>query len=73
LAIGLVMPKAASDGPVATIATVLLPVPPITKPPIITSCPVRTSPRVEMLPRRGGLSMAKVASTEQSAVMAFVV
>src|SRR5688572_19634916 len=52
---GLAMPNAASEGPVATMATVLLPPVPITKPAIITSLPVSTCMRVEMLARRGGL------------------
>src|SRR6185437_9954554 len=61
---GLVTPKAASEGPVATIATVLLLDPPMMKPPIMTSLPVSTSPRVEMFPRRSGLVVAlKVAET----------
>ena len=51
---GLEMPNCWSEGPVATIATVLLVDPPITKPPIITSLPVSTLARVEMFPRRGG-------------------
>jgi hypothetical protein len=66
LANGLAMPKLESEGPVATIATVLGAEPPITKPPIITSLPVRTTPRVLMFPRRGGplaLIAANVAVT----------
>src|SRR5262245_3333369 len=73
LASGLAMPNAASDGPVATIATVLFVEPPITKPPIITSLPVCTCMRVEMFPRRGGFEIAKVAATVQLAVIALVV
>src|SRR6185437_14493342 len=70
---GLVMPKAASEGPVATIATVLLAEPPMMKPPIITLSPVSTSPRVEMLPRRVGLEVAlKLALTEAAAFMVTV-
>src|SRR6185437_12941713 len=70
---GLVTPKAASEGPVATIATVLLLDPPMMKPPIMTSLPVRTSPRVEMLPRRVGLEVAlKVAVTEAAAFIVIV-
>src|SRR6185437_1121380 len=70
---GLVMPKAASEGPVATMATVLLVEPPMMKPPIMTLSPVRTSPRVEMLPRRVGLEVAlKVAVTEAAAVIVIV-
>jgi hypothetical protein len=50
---GLVMPKADSDGPVATIATRLVAGPPITNPPIITSLPVSTCMRVERFANRG--------------------
>src|SRR5688572_22214837 len=54
---GLGMPKLASDGPVATIATVLGAEPPITKPLIITLFPVCTCPRVDRFPSRGGLGL----------------
>src|SRR6185369_5834893 len=54
LARGLAMPAAASDGPAAVITTVFGNAPPTMKPPIITSLPVRTSMRVEMLASRGG-------------------
>ena len=43
------IPNAPSDGPVPTIATVLGCVPVTTKPAIITSLPVNTPPRLEML------------------------
>src|SRR5258706_395365 len=61
---GLAMPKAASDGPVATIATVLLAEPPITKPPIRTSFPVSTLARVDRFTKRpgGGRDTAKLRS-----------
>src|SRR5258706_2519812 len=49
LASAFAMPNGTSDGPVATIATCCGPLPWITKPPIITSLPVNTWPRVEML------------------------
>ena len=51
LASGLAMPNWASEGPVATIATCCGPVPFTTNPPIITSVPVCTRPRVEMFMR----------------------
>src|SRR5688572_2014443 len=73
LASALVMPNGTSEGPVATIATVLFAEPPITKPPMITSLPVSTCMRVEMLPRRGGFEVAKVAVTAHALVMAPVV
>src|SRR5258708_22313478 len=59
-------PKFASDGPMARTTTVLAVDPLMTKPPIITSKPVCTWPRVEMLARRGGLGV-KVAVTPTSA------
>src|SRR5258707_4449456 len=59
-------PKLASDGPMARTTTVLAIAPLMTKPPIITSKPVCTWPRVEMLARRGGLGV-KVAVTPTSA------
>ena len=46
---GFFLALAASEGPVPTMATVCGPLPVITKPPIITSLPVSTRPRVEML------------------------
>src|SRR5258706_545298 len=51
---GFAMPYCVSDGPVATIATLLVVVPLMMKPPISTSLPVPTRMRVEMLPRRVG-------------------
>src|SRR5260221_13314888 len=58
LASALAMPKFASDGPVATIATVLLEVPLTTKPAIITSWPVNTCARVDRFMSRGGVKIA---------------
>jgi hypothetical protein len=46
-------PSAASDGPRARTTTVFGCEPWMIKPPISTSSPVRTCPRVEMLKRRG--------------------
>jgi hypothetical protein len=40
------------------------------KPPIITSSPLSTSPRVEMLMRRGGLEIEKLAVTPAAALIA---
>src|SRR5260221_9856425 len=54
LASAFAMPYCASDGPVATIARRLGAEPPTMKPPIITSFPVSTCMRVEILLRRGG-------------------
>src|SRR5260221_14632637 len=47
-------PKFASEGPMARMMTFCGPLPWTTKPPIITSKPVDTWPRVEMLASRGG-------------------
>jgi hypothetical protein len=58
LASAFAMPSCVSDGPVATIATVLLAEPPITNPAIITSLPVSTCMRVETLTRRTGSACA---------------
>src|SRR6185369_11698965 len=63
LARGLAMPAAASDGPAAVITTVFGNAPPTMKPPIITSLPVRTSMRVEMLASRGGSGGGAGAAT----------
>src|SRR5260221_12719230 len=51
LASALVMPKFAREGPMARTTTVLATAPPMTKPPVITSLPVRTCPRGEMFDR----------------------
>src|SRR5260221_12140944 len=48
-------PKFASEGPMARMMTFCGPLPWTTKPPIITSKPVDTWPRVEMLASRGGI------------------
>src|SRR5258706_496386 len=60
---GLAIPKAASEGPVATTATGCGPLPRITNPPIITSLPVSTCMRVEMFARRAEGLASKVAVT----------
>src|SRR6185436_9577254 len=49
---GLAMPAAASEGPRARTMTVFAAEPPMMKPPIMTSLPVSTCPRVEMPNRR---------------------
>src|SRR6185369_11472247 len=68
LASGLAMPALASEGPAAVITTVFGALPPITKPAIITSLPVSTSPRVERFTTLGcggggGGATASVYST----------
>src|SRR5258706_3253495 len=64
LANGLAMPKLASDGPATVTTTVFAVEPSMMNPAIITSLPVSTWPRVEMLARRGRLAgRVKVAVT----------
>jgi hypothetical protein len=53
-----VTPNAASEGPVATMATVLLVEPPITKPPMSALLPFRTCMRAEMFARRAPVAAA---------------
>src|SRR5260221_14659637 len=54
LASALLMPKFTREGPMARTTTVLATEPPMTKPPIITSLPENTCPRVERLAREEG-------------------
>src|SRR5258706_583786 len=60
LASGFVIPELASDGPATLTTIVLLDGPPTMRPAIITSLPVSTCPRVEMLNRRAGLAAGAV-------------
>jgi hypothetical protein len=60
-------PSAVSEGPRARTTIVLGALPPMMKPPIITSSPVSTLPRVAMLASRGGFC---AAATFWSAIVA---
>src|SRR5260221_12534904 len=62
-------PKFASEGPMARMTTVCGPLPWTTKPPIITSKPVCTLPRVEMLVRggAGGAALENATNAEAEA------
>src|SRR5260221_13415744 len=60
-------PKFASEGPMARMTTVCGPLPRTTKPPIITSKPVCTLPRVEMLARAVALAAVMVNYSEAAA------
>src|SRR5436190_19998469 len=62
LASAFAMPYCVREGPVTTIATRFAALPPITKPPIITSLPVSTCMRVEMLARRAGSGATKLGA-----------
>src|SRR5258706_538965 len=72
---GLEIPKAAREGPVTAIATVLLAAPPITKPLIITSLPVRTCPRVDMFDKPAviGVPLGIAAKLAVTAFAPFIV
>src|SRR5258708_10679903 len=54
------MPKLTSEGPRARTTTVWGVDPPMTKPPIITSLPESTCPRVERLAREEGVAVVPV-------------
>src|SRR5258706_579160 len=67
---GSAIPKLASEGPATLTTTVLLAVPPMMNPAIITSLPVSTSPRVEILRSReasaGGASPIPTTSNSRT-------
>ena len=69
----LAMPYCTRFGPATLMTTVFATLPPTMNPAIITSLPPSTCMRVEMLKRRGGFTIVKVAVTVQSAVTAAVV
>src|SRR6185436_13285363 len=67
---GLLIPNAASEGPLAVITTVLLAAPSMTMPAMATLSPSRISMRVDMLPRRdawAGTARARNAPATRTA------